>query len=91
MNSQESSGTNGTVAIHLEFLNEAQNAWSLYQRCERYESQWNGAHEINFSFHCDTTVGFRWRFRLQNACNNTWDTLDYTNSTWNRTLIFKIA
>jgi hypothetical protein len=91
MNSQETSSTNGTVTIHLEFLNEAQNGWSLYQRSERYESAWSGGHELNFSFHCDTTRGFRWRFRFQNTCNNTWDTLDYTNATWNRTLIFKIA
>jgi hypothetical protein len=92
MNSQEGSGTNGTVAVHLEFLNEAQNSWTLYQRAERYESAWSGAHELNFSFHCDTTMGFRWRFRLQNVCNQTWDTLDNINNpTWNRTLIFKIA
>tara|TARA_R110001606_G_scaffold157232_1_gene300233 strand:+ start:172 stop:708 length:537 start_codon:yes stop_codon:yes gene_type:complete len=91
MNSQENSGTGGTVTGHLEFLNEAQNDWTLYQTAERYESQWNGAHEVNFTFHCDTTVGFRWRFRLQNACNESWETLAYTSSTWNRTLIFKIA
>ena len=90
MNSQES-GSSGTVAVHLEFLNEAQNAWTLYQRAERYESSWHGAHEINFTFHCDTTVGFRWRFRLQNVCNQSWETLGYDNPTWNRTLIFKIA
>ena len=90
MNSQDDV-TAGVVTVHLQYMNDANNTWTLYQRAERYEASWSGSHEVNFSFHCDTTVGFKWRFLFQNATNNTWDTLNYDNPTWNRTLIYKIA